>query len=131
MSWFYPVGDANYINYLLTSAVLFLSFFWCSALDADRRRWTKVPRRRNRCDEPAVPHNGPASSAIEFAQQVNPSIEVFVVSARTGEGMQGFYTWRLSGPGRSRRWRMQDNRPMKRRITKSIGDFFLQNGWNA
>ena len=30
---------------------------------------------------------------IEYARQVNPHIEVFVVSARTGEGMPSFYSW--------------------------------------
>lgn len=30
---------------------------------------------------------------IEFARRVNPRIETFVVSARTGEGMSGFYAW--------------------------------------
>ena len=30
---------------------------------------------------------------IEYARQVNPRIEVFVVSARTGDGMPGFYAW--------------------------------------
>ncbi len=30
---------------------------------------------------------------IEYARRVNPRIEVFVVSARTGEGMPGFYAW--------------------------------------
>jgi len=30
---------------------------------------------------------------IEYARQVNPDIEVFVVSARSGEGMPNFYAW--------------------------------------
>ena len=30
---------------------------------------------------------------IEYARQVNPRIEIFVVSARTGDGMPGFYAW--------------------------------------
>jgi hydrogenase nickel incorporation protein HypB len=33
------------------------------------------------------------SRTIEYARQVNARIEVFVVSARTGEGMPSFYDW--------------------------------------
>jgi hydrogenase nickel incorporation protein HypB len=30
---------------------------------------------------------------LEYARRVNPRVEVLVVSARTGEGMPGFYAW--------------------------------------
>ena len=30
---------------------------------------------------------------IDYARQVNPHVEIFVVSARTGDGMSGFYAW--------------------------------------
>jgi hydrogenase nickel incorporation protein HypB len=33
---------------------------------------------------------------IEYAQQVNPQIQIFLVSATTGEGLENWYTW-LSG----------------------------------
>jgi hydrogenase nickel incorporation protein HypB len=31
--------------------------------------------------------------AIEYAHAVNPEIDVLIVSARSGEGMQGWYEW--------------------------------------
>ena len=30
---------------------------------------------------------------IDYARQVNPAIQVFQVSAQTGEGMPGWYGW--------------------------------------
>jgi hydrogenase nickel incorporation protein HypB len=41
-----------------------------------------------------VPHvEFDLARTIEYARRVNPQIEVLVVSARTGEGMPGFYAW--------------------------------------
>jgi hydrogenase nickel incorporation protein HypB len=41
-----------------------------------------------------IPHvDFDIARTIEYARRVNPRIEVLVVSARTGEGMQGFYAW--------------------------------------
>jgi hydrogenase nickel incorporation protein HypB len=41
-----------------------------------------------------IPHlDFDLTRTIEYARQVNPRIEVFVVSARTGEGMPDFYAW--------------------------------------
>jgi hydrogenase nickel incorporation protein HypB len=30
---------------------------------------------------------------IEYAKQVNPKIQIFQVSATTGEGLEGLYSW--------------------------------------
>ena len=41
-----------------------------------------------------IPHlDFDLARTIAYARQVNPRIEAFVVSARTGDGMSGFYAW--------------------------------------
>jgi hydrogenase nickel incorporation protein HypB len=37
----------------------------------------------------------------EYALRVNPAISIFEVSARSGEGMEAWYQWLLSGAGKS------------------------------
>lgn len=37
----------------------------------------------------------------EYARRVNPAITIFEVSARSGEGMEAWYQWLLSGAGKS------------------------------
>jgi hydrogenase nickel incorporation protein HypB len=34
---------------------------------------------------------------IEYARQVNPDIEIFQVSATTGEGLESWYQWLTKG----------------------------------
>jgi hydrogenase nickel incorporation protein HypB len=40
---------------------------------------------------PYVPFD--LNACLEYARQVNPKIEIFQVSALTGEGLQEWYAW--------------------------------------
>jgi hydrogenase nickel incorporation protein HypB len=56
----------------------------------------------NKCD--LLPHlDFDVAKAIDFARQVNPGIEVLQVSARTGEGMDGWLAWLDAGAGAAAR----------------------------
>jgi hydrogenase nickel incorporation protein HypB len=56
----------------------------------------------NKCD--LLPHlDFDVAKAIAFARQVNPGIEVLQVSARTGEGMDGWLAWLDAGAGAAAR----------------------------
>ena len=55
---------------------------------------------------------------IDYARRVNPGLEVMLVSATGGEGMEAWITWLLAGRDAARQARLENVEHLRRRISE-------------